>query len=119
MGLRDHGRVTVHRGPCGRLGVDGVGLAASATHLSVRPVDFEHLDAFTREEAEETGAVGTGPFDANLCDVAEPPQPRQDLTVTGARRGELGRVEDLAVVVEDAMRRAIATLPGELVRSVT
>ena len=71
MRLRHDRRLTVQRRPRRRLGVDGVGLAATTSHLAIRSVHFKYLDALARQKGVQTGAVRTGALHTDLREFAE------------------------------------------------
>jgi hypothetical protein len=63
----------------------GVGLAALASPLPVRPIHLDHRDAFSEEMAGQAGAVAAGALDADQLDGPEPAQPHKGsaISVTG------------------------------------
>ncbi len=87
--------------PGGRLGVDGIGLAALTTHLAVRSVHLHDLDAVGLEVTGETGAVGTSALDADLHEGAEAPEPARQRRVALGVGVKGRRVEDLSSFVHD------------------
>jgi hypothetical protein len=72
-------------------GVEGIGLAATPALLAIRPVDFDDLDAHPPQMACQSCPIRAGALDADLGDVAEALEPRQQgLVAGGVGREALG-----------------------------
>ena len=81
-------RSTRLRGAGGFDGVQRVGLALPAAQLAVRSIDLDHVDARSRQEPSETGAVGARALDPDPHERPERSQPGRQLVLTGPGRLE-------------------------------
>jgi hypothetical protein len=81
-----------------------------ATHLTVRSIDLDDLDAVVCQVASEASAVGAGALDADLGERAEALQPLPQRRVALRVGFEGGRVEDSSSLVDH--RRDVDVLVG-------
>jgi hypothetical protein len=83
----------------GGFSIEDIGLAASASLLSVRSVDLHHADASSSEEASQARTPRSAPLDANNVELAVRLQPGQkfSIAVTGGRE-RLGAEQPTDVV---------------------
>ena len=85
----------------GRFGVDRVGLAPLAAHLTVGAIDLDDLDAVVLEVASEADAVGTSALDTDPFERAETLRPAPQSRVAPRVGVKDRRVEDLASLIDD------------------
>ena len=85
-GLRGHGRITRQHRPRGGFGVDGVGLPAPATVLSVGSVHLHHPHAPSSEIAGQPRPPRPTTLDPNRDELPEAAQPCQQALVAVACR---------------------------------
>ena len=97
--LGSRGRLAGERGACRGLGVDGVGLAAAATHLTVRPVHLDHLDARAGQVARQPRPIRAGALHADAHHRPERPQPPCEPAIPRRVRPERRRAEHPARLV--------------------
>lgn len=99
-GLGNAGGVTAEHRSGGGLGVDGVGLASTATFLAVGAVDLHDAHLALGEEAGQARAPRPGSLDADGVELAEGAQPAQQppIAVAGGREAVGG--EQAAELVE-------------------
>ena len=100
--LGSRGRLAVERSAGRGLGVDGVGLAAAATHLTVRPAHLDHLDHLdTRADqvARQPRPIRAGALHADAHHRAERPQPLCEPAIPRRVRPERRRGEHPARLV--------------------
>ena len=69
-------------------GVERIGLAAAALLLSVRSIDFDHLDARSAQVASQTRAIRAGALHTDLGDFSEGLEPFQQRPVASAIGGK-------------------------------
>src|SRR2546422_6934333 len=77
---------------CG-LGVHGVGLAFAASGLTVGAVHLDHVQPARSQMARQSRTPRPGAFHTDGKDLAEPTEPRRELTVTRRGRDERGGIE--------------------------
>jgi hypothetical protein len=86
-GLGHHGGVPGQHSPGGRLGVDGVTLAAGAAQLPVGPVHLDHRQAGVLQDPLQAQPVGPGALNTDLghgsCPVIHRSMPRRPIGVVG------------------------------------
>lgn len=76
-------------GPCRLHGIRGIGVTAAPACLAVGAVNLDHRDVRGPQRPSQARSVRAGALDADLGDLAEGPQPPQELVVAGARGFEL------------------------------
>jgi hypothetical protein len=99
-GLRGHGGVTGEHRPRRGFGVDGVGLAAPATVLSVGSVHLHHPHVTSSEVAGQPRAPRPTPLDTDRDELTEAAQPCQQAPVPVACRSKRRGVQDPTEVID-------------------
>jgi hypothetical protein len=62
---------------------------------------LEDFNPSSPQVSRQPGAIGAGSFNAHACEVTERSHPDQEPVIASFGGGELGRVEDLAPIVDD------------------
>lgn len=80
--------------------VEGIGLAGSATFLTIGAVDLDHLDTSGGEMASQAGSIATRPLHTNQHDGPETAQPREQSTISARVGRELLDAEQTSDGIE-------------------
>ena len=107
-GLRFAARPTTEGGPGCFDRIEGIGLATAPALLTIGSVDLDDLDAHPAQVAGQSGPIGTGALDADLGDVAEALEPREQGLVAGRIGGEALGAEQSTQRVEGRSNMDVA-----------
>ena len=88
-------------GPGGLDGVEGIGLAAVVSGLTVLAVHFDDVDSGSGEETGDAGPIGPRPLHADLADFSEGFEPRQKIRVAVGVGPKRLRAEQATDLVQD------------------
>jgi hypothetical protein len=99
-GLGCGGGVAGEDRSCRRLGIDRVGLAASAPIVTVRLVDLDHVQPPGAQMPGQSRTPRAGAFDPDRQHLPEAGDPAGQVPVAASRGGERRRVQQPAELVE-------------------